>query len=123
MSRAAQATALHELIGRDHFAADPGSSYTGVGDPLIRSRLDLQVDAAIEALSLAAAGNATNEQLLVVFRRHLLAVDRGSLDTEDAERVAVEFEKMLDILAIQSSDGLLNRWVYGFDPTTDPAAR
>ena len=40
------------------------------------------------------------------------------LDTEDRERVCHYFEELMDIVGLQSSDGLLNNFMYGFDPTT-----
>lgn len=36
-----------------------------------------------------------------------------SLDTDDREQVAVSYEKFLDIIDLESSDGILNTWVYG----------
>ena len=38
------------------------------------------------------------------------------LDTEDRERVSTYFEELMDIVGLQSSDGKLNQFIYGFDP-------
>jgi hypothetical protein len=38
------------------------------------------------------------------------------LDTEDRERVCTYFEELMDIVALESSDGQLNKFMYGFDP-------
>jgi hypothetical protein len=38
------------------------------------------------------------------------------LDTEDRERVCSYFEELMDIVELESSDGQLNKFMYGFDP-------
>ena len=38
------------------------------------------------------------------------------LDTEDRERVCAYFEELMDIVGLESSNGLLNNFMYGFDP-------
>lgn len=38
------------------------------------------------------------------------------LDTEDRERVCSYFEELMDIVELESSNGLLNKFMYGFDP-------
>lgn len=40
------------------------------------------------------------------------------LDTEDKERVCEYYEEMMDIVELDSSEGILNSWLYGFDPTS-----
>lgn len=37
------------------------------------------------------------------------------LDTEDRERVCSYFEELMDIVGLESSDGQLNKFMYGFD--------
>ncbi len=38
----------------------------------------------------------------------------------EQDRVLLYFEQIMDIAGIQSSDGMLNDWRYGFDPTKVP---
>jgi len=38
------------------------------------------------------------------------------LDTEDKEAVCLYFEKMMDAVELESSEGILNTWLYGFNP-------
>jgi hypothetical protein len=38
------------------------------------------------------------------------------LDTEDRERVCTYFEELMDIVELESSNGQLNNFMYGFDP-------
>lgn len=37
-------------------------------------------------------------------------------DTEEQDRVGEYLERIMDILHIESSDGLINNWRYGFNP-------
>ncbi|WP_434279585.1 DUF4844 domain-containing protein [Acinetobacter sp. CE-15] len=46
-------------------------------------------------------------------KQKLNQIDPYSLDTDDREQVAVSYEKFLDIIGLESSDGILNTWVYG----------
>jgi hypothetical protein len=39
-----------------------------------------------------------------------------SLDTEDKEAICLYFEKMMDAVELESSGGILNTWLYGFNP-------
>ena len=111
-----RAQALRALIGQDHFAADEDDFYPGMTDGDLKSRLNSIIDSAVEALSEAAANNRTDSQLLAMLEQCIQSIDRHSLDTEDAEQVCRRFEAMLDALGIESSDGILNTWMYGFDP-------
>lgn len=38
------------------------------------------------------------------------------LDTEGKEAICLYFEKMMDAVELESSGGILNTWLYGFDP-------
>lgn len=43
--------------------------------------------------------------------------DRDELETEDAEQLAGNFERIMDCIGLESSNGILNTWMYGFDPS------
>ncbi len=38
------------------------------------------------------------------------------VDSEEREQACAYCEQVMNILQIKSSDGLLNKWLYGFDP-------
>jgi len=42
------------------------------------------------------------------------------LDTEDQERVCMYIEELMDIVGLESSNGQLNKFMYGFDPMEKP---
>ncbi|HAK29637.1 MAG TPA: hypothetical protein DCO90_10465 [Sphingobacterium sp.] len=37
------------------------------------------------------------------------------MDTEDREKLCAYFEDILDGIDLESSGGVINRWLYGFD--------
>ena len=115
MSKETSAQELRAMVGHDHFAAAPGTLYTGVSDSRVKAKLNAKVDAAAIALANAATAKASTTQLLAILKEQLALIDRDVLDTEDAEHVAELFEQMLGSLGIQSSNGILNDWVYGSD--------
>jgi hypothetical protein len=41
-------------------------------------------------------------------------------DTEEREQACTYCERVMNVLGIESSDGLLNTWLYGFDPEQKP---
>lgn len=110
------AQALRTIVGQDHFAAGPGDLYTGLHDAAGKARINAAIDAAAAALAEAVDAGASDPQLLAILGRHLRAIDREALDTEDAERVAASFERMLDALGLPGSGGAIDEWLYGFDP-------
>ena len=110
------AQTLLATVGHDHFAAESDGLYTGVSDSSVKAKLNAKIDAAAVAFANAAGAKASASQILAILKDHLGGIDRESLDTEDAEHVAGLFEQMLEGLGIQSSDGILNSWLYGFDP-------
>ena len=116
MPHQAASECLSRLIGEDHFADDPATIYTGVHDPNERLAMNTRFDRALEALRDAAQNGATPSTCLDLIELHLAGFKRAELDTEDAERVAGRFEMAMDCLGIESSEGMLNRWLYGFDP-------
>ncbi|MGO4549578.1 DUF4844 domain-containing protein [Lysobacter sp. 2RAF19] len=107
--------ALRQIAGKDNFAGELGALYTGVQDPIARSELNSRFDHAVELLISAASAGAQTPEYLAIIEKQINGFDRDSLDTEDAEQVASNFEKVLDCLGIESSGDILNDWMYGFD--------
>ena len=116
MSSDTSAQTLRNMAGQDHFCADQTGLYSGVSNQALKSELNAKVDAATQALAAAADDKAETAALLAIVKEHLAGIDRYALDTEDAEHVAGLFEQMLDALGIESSEGILNDWMYGFGP-------
>jgi hypothetical protein len=111
--------ALNEFKSKPKFEQDSTSMYTGLGDkrlkPLLTSLINKAADDFIEVVN----SNPTPDQ----FRGKIkVGLDRFTpytlrLDTDDRERVCLYYQELMDIVGLESSEGILNNWLYGFDPT------
>jgi hypothetical protein len=107
---------LSKLVVRSNFSARPEILYMGVADPDLRIALDSQFHSSVAVFISAVRNNASATELLTLLGSEIATYDRGSLDTEDAEQVAANFERILDSVGLESSGGIINNWLYGFDP-------
>ncbi|EPC7181006.1 DUF4844 domain-containing protein [Acinetobacter baumannii] len=105
---------LEKFKTQDHFAGD-GQLYTGVQEPALAISLNRKVaDTAQAFIALYQQKNEpTKAELLHVLAHGISQIDPDTLDTEDREQVATTFESFLDIVGLESSEGILNKWVYG----------
>ncbi|MDI9738780.1 MULTISPECIES: DUF4844 domain-containing protein [Acinetobacter calcoaceticus/baumannii complex] len=89
--------------------------YTGVQNSALRMSLNQKVaDTAQAFIALYQQKNEpTKAELLQVLANGISQIDPDKLDTEDREQVATTFECFLDIVGLESSEGILNKWVYG----------
>ena len=84
----------------------------------VRSRCERQLNALIDRLIAGLPTNAAKPYVLEEFRTTLSAF--RSEDSEECDRLLHYMEQIMDVTGIISSDGLLNEWRYGFDPTKLP---
>ena len=113
---------LRRLRSARKFMADKSIFYPGLENESIRNRITDLVNRSVDELISVAKDNGTEKD----FQR---AISKGlsyfetldySLDTEDRERVCRYFEEMMDAVGLETSGGILNRWMYGFDITQNP---
>lgn len=111
---------FEKFKAKDKFVEDSDLYYPGIGDPALKSILTEKINKAAEDFEeVAQSENPTDkkyqEKIGVGLRRFSeIYID---LDTEDRERVCSYFEELMDIVGLESSDGQLNEFMYGFDPT------
>ena len=103
--------ALQALAAEEKFL--PLGLYSGAKPEELRVRLQQLVDALLVELAALAPHDRTKEQVLEQFRSTLASV--GTVDSEEKEQICTYLERIMDILGLESSDGLLNNWLYGFD--------
>lgn len=104
--------ALRAFIGKRKFLAE--SLYPGATSEATRERCQAVIDALAERLIPLA--DAPVDQRLFAKELTQTMLDFGPADSEERERAASYVEEVMDILEVESSEGLLNTWVYGFDP-------
>jgi hypothetical protein len=74
-------------------------------------------NALLDRLILGLPDKPTKHYVLSEFSNTLEVYDLK--DTEDRERICGYLEQIMEILEIESSDGLLNTWLYGMDPNME----
>lgn len=108
--------ALERLVGIDHFAEDESGLYPGCPDEELKGKLNAQVDAVISSFISKTKEEASSAEYLELPRSEIERFDRVHLDTEEAEQVSGYFEEIMGCVGLESSQGALNTWLYGFDP-------
>jgi hypothetical protein len=106
---------LQALAAKDKFEAN-GLLYTGVRDPVLRARLTVKINSSINRFLKAVQQGASRKDILALLASEISTFPRIELGSEDAGQVAGTFEEIMDCLGLESSDGILNVWMYGFDP-------
>lgn len=102
---------LVELGAQPKYVAEPGTGYNGMGREPERLRAQAQLNGLIRRLGDGLESKPSKMFVLEEFARTL--GEFPAIDTEDRERACRYLEEIMGILGIESSDGLLNRWLYG----------
>ena len=106
---------LEILLTEKKFIEDSSIMYPGVPDEVTRVSAEVIINGLTSRILLGIVENPTKGYVLGQFK---LTLDRLSIfDSEDADRALRYMERIMNILSIESSDGLLNEWRYGFEPT------
>jgi len=112
-------TKFDVIKSKEKFLQDDKLFYPGIADPSLKPVLTEKINLAVDDFKkLADKGNSTDKEYQNVIK---IGLDRFAdlnlkLDTEDRERVCSYFEELMDIVGLESSDGHLNNFMYGFDP-------
>ena len=92
---------------------DADSMYTGAWPEELRPVLDAVLNQSADEFIEITAAHPTQEQYLQAIATGLAKIDADNLDTEDRERVAEQYQALMDMVGLPSSEGLLNKFVYG----------
>jgi hypothetical protein len=111
---------LLALQGAEKYVEDTALFYPGIAVEAMRPALSVKINLAIDDfMQIVRSGNATEQAYLDAIRKGLFRFNKIDLDTEDRERTAGYFMQMMDIVGLESSDGLLNRFVYDWAPSQE----
>ncbi len=117
-----QIKALEAFKGKPKFEQDSTNHsvlpYTGLGNPALKIPLTEMINKACDDFLNTAKHNPTEENFQNDIKVGLLRFNTFylNLDTEDRERICYYFEELMDCVGLESSNGQLNEWMYGFDP-------
>lgn len=109
---------FEDFIAKQKFVEE--GFYAGIAEEKLRPIFTEKINLAAEDFqNVAISPNPSNEKYLEAIK---IGLSRFSeiymeLDTEDRERVCVYFEELMNIVGLESSNGQLNMFMYGFDPT------
>ena len=108
---------ITEFIAKKKFIEE--NYYPGIADEKMQPIFTEKINqSASDFLNVAESNNPTDkkyqEKIGIGISR--FADVYMELDTEDRERVCSYFEELMDIVELESSDGQLNKFMYGFDP-------
>ena len=106
--------ALKQLRIAPKFRPDRSVMYPGPATENDRVRLEGTINKLIDNLLATNVESLDKQAVLKEFKTTLAKT--VAEDTEDEDHVCFYLEKIMDIFQIESSDGLLNKWRYGFDP-------
>jgi hypothetical protein len=98
--------ALRRFKARDKVALLPGVDTTDE-----RARLSSRLNAVADILLQAVEANPTKRWVMSIFQAALIPLQEE--DTEAREHFGMELEDLMDILGIESSDGLLGFYLGG----------
>ena len=108
---------FEKFKAKEKFVEDLKILYPGIGDEKLKPILTEKINLAAEDFEkIARNENATEKDYQNAIGKGL---DRFKsiyveIDTEDRERVCAYFEELMDIVGLESSDGHLNNFLYGF---------
>jgi hypothetical protein len=109
-------TKFEEFKRKEKFIPDEKLYYPGIGDltqkPILTEKINL---AAGDFEQLAKTGNATAKDYQNAIKIGLGRFAGIYIDSENQERICYYFEELMDIVGLESSDGQLNNFRYGFD--------
>jgi hypothetical protein len=88
--------------------------YPGAPTEEIRKSAELAINKMLDRLKSGLPRSPQKSYVLSEFLEMLKAFE--SDDTEEREKACTYCERVMDLLGIESSDGVLNTWLYGFDP-------
>ncbi len=105
---------LENIKNKDNFMSD-GLFYQGVTNSDLKSLLNTILSQVIDNFIEAVKRGDDERSLLKLLAEGISCFKRDFLETEDAERVGTVFEEIMDCIGLESSEGILNDWMYGED--------
>lgn len=99
---------------KEKFIEELDIFYPGIGDVTLLPILSEKINqAADDFKEVAESSNPTDRKYQEKIEIGLERFSDIYLDTEDRERVCGYFEELMDIVGLESSDGLLKNFLYG----------
>ncbi|GAA5089275.1 hypothetical protein GCM10023210_13880 [Chryseobacterium ginsengisoli] len=88
--------------------------YIGVADKQNERVQSQLLDESIDRFTERVTNNFSDKQYRDLMKNDLDRFNDYNLDTEDREYICGFYEKIMDAIELESSDGVLNNWLYDF---------
>jgi hypothetical protein len=105
---------LDHLKLRPKYVDEPDRLYSAMPSEHDRQLAETQLNDLLDDLKRRVPGGLTKQFVLDQCAKTLSGFESG--DTEDRERLCDYLAEVMDIVGVENDDGLLDRWLYGFDP-------
>ena len=96
----------------------PEHLYPGARTEEVRRNAEAAINALLGRLRVGLPASPRKSYVLSECLDMLKAFE--GKDTEEREQACTYCERVMELLGIESSDGLLDTWLYGFDPEQKP---
>lgn len=109
---------FEDFISKEKFLPDSKIFYPGIGDEKLKPILTKLInESANDFQNIAIKGSASDIEYQNAIKKGLNRFSKIylELDTENRERICSYYEELMDIVGLESSGGLLNEFMYGFD--------
>lgn len=111
---------FEKFKAKEKFVEDKKLLYPGIGNPELKPILTEMINKAAEDFEEVAQNEnptAKKYQEKIGIGLQRFSGVYLNIDTEDKERICSYFEELMDIVELENSNGQLNEFMYGFDPT------
>lgn len=107
---------LLNLKQESKFEKDDAILYPGIERIAIKTLVSELIDKSIDEFILQISiDNLDENGFRILIDIGLHRFDQFNLDTEDSERVCGYYQQIMDAIGLESSNGIINNWLYGFD--------
>ncbi|MDL2141715.1 DUF4844 domain-containing protein [Flavobacterium tructae] len=106
---------LLKIKCKDKFGQNRVLFYSGVSYFTLKIELNKLINKSIDDFILNIKNGAAKIDFLKLIEIGVNQFNSFNLDTEDREQVCLYYEEIMEVVNLESSDGILNKWMYGFD--------
>jgi hypothetical protein len=113
-----QINAIAQFITAEKFNVSEEFFYQGISKPPLQEVMTNLINQSAEDFIDVIKSRNNEEDFIEQIEKGLKRIDihKYDLDTSDKEMVCTYYQKLMDMVNLESSKGLLNSWLYGFDP-------
>ncbi len=108
-------SALEALKDQKKFVEDMSQFYPGAPNEITQVKAEKIINDALLKLIKTSNDGITEVKFWLVLESAARLL--SNMDSEEIDRGLKYIEEIMDIYGIESSEGRLNKWRYGFDPS------